>query len=352
MDAQDWHRQATQPPVTWPDPVGFDRLDRMPSGEARAYTESLTDALMGALVSADEGAAAAQRLEQVVRTNRMRPPGAMQMAALSAPFTAGKSTLIKLWALGVYRALVANQLATNRPTWSPEPGVSADLRPVVYVTLRASSTVKDVNAQLLLFLGYPPEGLARTTTTRVLHALKMHGVRLVIIDDAHMLRATNALGRQVLDYVKFLNTELGEQNGTIVLVGAHLESTAILDDPQIRGRLTVVKLVPYGIQTTEQRRGWQRFLKSAEAPVLPYLPGAEPGLFSRVLPQHLWRRTQGFVGDTTKLIAGATLQAIDARRNQITAADLDVIPLSERSVDAQVDLAEGAATSKRQRRAG
>ena len=307
---------------------------------------------MGILISTDEGAAVAQQLDQVVRTNRLRPPGAMQMAALSAPFTAGKSTLIKLWALGVYRAAVADQLLTNRPTWSPEPRVSADLRPVVYVMLRAASTVKDVNAQLLLFLGYPPEGLARTTTTRVLHALKMHGVRLVIIDDAHMLRAANALGRQVLDYVKFINTELGEQNGTVVLVGAQLEGTAILDDPQIRGRFTVVRLVPYAIETTEQRRGGQRFLKSAETPVLPYLPGAEPGLFSRVLPQHLWRRTQGFVGDTTKLIAGATLRAIDDRSNRITAEDLDAIPLSERSVDGQIDLAERAATPKRQRRAG
>ena len=27
--------------------------------------------------------------------------------------------------------------------------------------------------QILLYLGYPPEGLARTTTTRVLHALRM-----------------------------------------------------------------------------------------------------------------------------------------------------------------------------------
>jgi hypothetical protein len=99
----------------------------------------------------------------------------------------------------------------------------ADWVPVVYVTLMASSSIKEINALILLYLGYPPEGLARTTTTRVLHALRMHGVQVVILDDAHMLRSTSAQGRAVLDYIKFLNTELGEiNNGTVILVGAHL----------------------------------------------------------------------------------------------------------------------------------
>lgn len=347
MDAHDWHLQATQPTASWPNPLDCDALEQLPRGQRAAYLERLTIALEGAVVSTEEADTVSGQLDRVVRTNRLRPPGAMQMMALSAPFTTGKSTLIKGWAQRIYREVIAEQATEERPTWSPQPHVTADLRPLVYITLRAASTVKDVNAQLLLFLGYPPEGLARTTTTRVLHALKMHGVRLVIIDDAHMLRATNALGRQVLDYVKFLNTELGEQNGTIVLVGAHLENTTILDDPQIRGRLTLVTLLPYGIDTTEQRRGWQRFLKAAEGSVLRYLPDAEPGLFSRVLPAHVWRRTQGFVGDTTTLLGRAVLRAIEGHSHDITIDDLDAVPLSERSVDGQIDLTRDDRESRR-----
>lgn len=337
MDAHDWHEQATTAPTSWPDPLDPQTITALSATRRTAYLRRLREALEGSLVATEDTARVAAHLDGVVATNRLRPPGAMQMAALSAPYTTGKSTLVKQWAAALYRDAVGDQAGTDRPTWSPRPNITADLIPVVYVTLRAASTVKDVNAQLLLFLGYPPEGLARTTTTRVLHALKMHGVRLIIVDDAHMLRATNALGRQVLDYVKFLNTELGEQHGTVVLVGAHLESTTILDDPQIRGRLTLVTLAPYAIETTDQRRTWQRFLKAAEAPALRYLPGADPGLFSRVLPEPTWQRTQGYVGDTTTLIARAVLAAVDDGRNEITRAHLDTISLSERSVDARID---------------
>lgn len=339
MDAHDWHQQATTAPTPWPDPLDPQTITALSATRRTAYLRRLGAALEGALVETDDTARVAAHLDAVVATNRLRPPGAMQMAALTAPYTAGKSTLVKQWAAALYRDAVGDQAREARPTWSPRPHITADLIPVVYVTLRAASTVKDVNAQLLLFLGYPPEGLARTTTTRVLHALKMHGVRLVIVDDAHMLRATNALGRQVLDYVKFLNTELGEQHGTVVLVGAHLETTTILDDPQIRGRLTLVTLAPYGIETTEQRRTWQRFLKAAEKRALPYLPGCDPGLFSRVLPEPTWQCTQGYVGDTTTLIARAVMDAVHDGRTDITPGHLDTVPLSERAVDARIDAA-------------
>lgn len=338
MDAQDWHRQAMQDPPPWPEPIDHEQRARATNRKEDDYLQRLNAALEGALVPSDEAKFATQQLDDVVQRNRLRPPGAMQMVAVSAPFTTGKSTLIKQWGQRVYREVLKAERQSARPSWSPQPGVTADLRPLIYVTLRAASTVKDVNAQLLMFLGYPPEGLSRTTTTRVLHALKMHKVQLIIIDDAHMLRTTNALGRQVLDYIKFLNTELGEQLGTVVLVGANLNNTTILDDPQIRGRLSVVTLHPYAIETNDQRRSWQRFLKTAEAPVLPYLGEQASGLFSRTLPELVWHRTQGFVGDTATLIRRAVLAAVTQRANTITAEDLDRIRLSERSVDGQLDL--------------
>ncbi|GAA3877743.1 hypothetical protein GCM10022275_27880 [Tessaracoccus defluvii] len=43
------------------------------------------------------------------------------------------------------------------------------------------------------------EGIARVTSARVNTALRRHGVRLLIVDDVHMLRLTERSGRQVLD---------------------------------------------------------------------------------------------------------------------------------------------------------
>ena len=260
------------------------------------------------------------------------------MIAVTAPFSAGKSTLLKQWGFGVHRGVLGDEITSERPTWSPQPGVIADWVPVVYVTLMASSSIKEINALILLYLGYPPEGLARTTTTRVLHALRMHGVQVVILDDAHMLRSTNAQGRAVLDYIKFLNTELGEvNNGTVILVGVNLDRTAILDDPQIRARLTTMTVDAFQISTVEKRAAWQDLLATATNRPLQHLPDAAPDLFVTQLAQHVWRRTQGFVGEVAKLVTGSVLDAVHDRRSIITHDDLDTVKLSERSVDGQID---------------
>ncbi len=348
MDARDWHRQATTPAPTWPDPVSITDFDAM-SRECRDdYFRRLRGAMNAAIVVSKPMKAVKAHLDEIVATNRLRPPGAMPMVAVTAPFSAGKSTLLKQWGFGVHRSVLGDEVHAERPTWSPKRGVIADWVPIVYVTLMASSSIKEINALILLYLGYPPEGLARTTTTRVLHALRMHGVQIVVLDDAHMLRSTNAQGRAVLDYIKFLNTELGEvNNGTVILVGANLESTAILDDPQIRARLTTMTIDAFQISTVEKKAAWQDLLATAANRPLEHLPDAAPDLFVTKLAQHVWRRTQGFVGEVAKLVTGSVLDAIHDRRSVITHDDLDAVDLSDRSIDGQVDAATAARKTRR-----
>ena len=346
MDAHDWHRQATAPSPAWPDPVSIAEYDGWSRAARDDYFRRLRVAMNARVVVSKPMEAVKAHLDDIVETNRLRPSGAMPMVAVTAPYSAGKSTLLKHWGFGVYRCVLGAQVNEQRPTWSPKPAMIADWVPVVYVTLMASSSIKEINALILLYLGYPPEGLARTTTTRVLHALRMHGVQVVILDDAHMLRSTNAQGRAVLDYIKFLNTELGEiNNGTVILVGAHLESTTILDDPQIRARLTTMTVDAFHISTIENKAAWQDLLASASDRPLEHLPDAAPDLFVTTLAQHIWRRTQGFVGEVAKLVTGSVLDAVHDRRSVITRDDLDAVKLSERSVDSQID--EATAAKKR-----
>jgi hypothetical protein len=347
MDAHDWHRQATTAPPAWPDPIPLRKYEALSRTDQDDYFAQLSSAINAAILVSKPMEAAQTHLDDVVETNRLRPPGAMQMVALTAPFSAGKSTLIKQWGFGIHCDDLGEQVYRDRPTWSPEPGVVANWVPVVYVTLMSSSSVKEINALILLYLGYPPEGLARTTTTRVLHALRMHGVRVVILDDAHMLRSSSAQGRAVLDYIKFLNTELGERaRGTVILVGAELHSTAILDDPQIRARLTTMTVGAFEITTVDQRAEWQQLLETAGERPLRHLTGAAPGMFVTGLAQHMWRRTQGYVGEVAKLVAGSVLDAVHDRRSVISHDDLDAVKLSDRSVDGQLEARE----AKQQRR--
>lgn len=338
MDAHDWHRQATTPAPEWPDPISIADYEALSQSSRDDYFRGLSGAMNGTIVVSNPMRAVQAHLDDIVETNRLRPPGAMPMVAVTAPFSAGKSTLLKHWGFGVHRGALGDQVNAARPTWSPEPGVIADWVPVVYVTLMSSSSIKEINALILLYLGYPPEGLARTTTTRVLRALRMHGVRVVILDDAHMLRSTSVQGRAVLDYVKFLNTELGEvNNGTVILVGANLPSTAILDDPQIRARLTTLTVGAFEIITVENKAAWQDLLATAADRPMQHVPEAAPDLFVTTLAQHIWRRTQGFVGEVAKLVAGSVLDAVHDQRSVITQDDLDAVTLSERSLDGQLD---------------
>ncbi|MBK7721745.1 MAG: hypothetical protein IPI32_05825 [Austwickia sp.] len=70
-------------------------------------------------------------------------------------------------------------------------------------------------------------------------------------------------------------------------------------------------------------------------------------MFVTKLAQHIWRRTQGFVSEMAKLIAGSVLDAVHDRRGVITHDDLDAIKLSERSIDGQAEEAAKAKKSVR-----
>lgn len=335
MDAELWHHQATAPMVAAPQPATAADLDAMNLVGRSTYADAVRAALRARRVSSPVHDATANAIDRALESAVLEPPGARTILALSAPYTAGKSTLIKSWAQDRYRTWVKATRST-RPRWTPAPGITADLVPVCYLTLLSESRSKDLYTQILSFVGYPASGVERTLALRAVKALQTHGVRLVILDDAHMLRSTSVTGRATLNAVKHLNTELGEVGGVLMLVGAELSGGDVLSDPQIRGRLSEHTLAPYEVDTATGRARWQRFLKNCEDLLLPYLPDVEPGLFSSRLAGYLWRRTQGYVGDTTRLLIDATAAAIETGA-PLDRAILDPIWVSQRAQDAQID---------------
>ncbi len=350
MDARLWHQQATTPARALPTPVTVEAFDDMSQDSQDTYWEHLTSAMAGLVLPSVLAQDAAAQLTRLVHRNQLRPPGAKAIGSVSAPFAVGKSTFVKDWAQAAYRDLLGPALSDPRPTWNPEPGVTADWIPQVYITLRAASKIRDVLATLLLTMGYPSEGLVRVTTTRVVHAFRQHGVRLLLIDDCHFLDVSNKASRDMLDFLKYLNTELGELGGTMILVGADLQESPLYLDPQINSRLDRVTLGPYGYGTDQERQLWQRFLKDAEAVLLPYFDCAPPGIFSQQLAGHIFRRTQGYVGDTALLLTEALLAAFDDGSDTITTAHLDAVTLSARAAATEIKLrAPTAPPSKRRK---
>ena len=349
MDARLWHQQATAPPRPMPTPIPVETFDAMSEAAQDEYWVQLSTAMAGLVLPSVLAQRAAHHLTRLVDRNRLRPPGAKAIGSVSASFAVGKSTFVKDWAQAAYRDLLGPACADPRPTWNPEPGVTADWIPHVYITLRAASKIRDVLAALLLTMGYPSEGLVRVTTTRVIHAFRQHGVRLLLIDDSHFLDVSNKDSRDMLDFLKYLNTELGELGGTMILIGADLHESPIYLDPQINSRLERLTLTPYPLTGEEDMRTWSRFLKDAEGVLLPYFDCAPAGVFSRQHAGHIWRRTQGYVGDTALLLTQALLAAFDDGSDTITTAHLDDVALSARAAAGEAELRKAPAAPSRRR---
>jgi len=81
---------------------------------------------------------------------------------------------------------------------------------------------------------------------------------------------------------------------------------------------------------------WQRFLRDAETILLPYLPATPAGALSQEFAAYIWKRTQGYLGDTATLLTDATLHAV-AHGTALTRADLAAVRLSERAEAAEKD---------------
>lgn len=350
MDSRSWHQQATTDRRGLPTPIPVETFDVMTESAQDAYWDDLTAGMGGLVLPSLVAQGAAAQLTRLVERNQLRPPGAKAIGSVSAPFASGKSTFVKDWGQAGYRDLLGPACSDPRPTWNPDTGVTADWIPYVYITLRAASRIRDVLASLLLTMGYPSEGLVRVTTTRVDHAFRQHGVRLLLIDDSHFLDVSNKDARDMLDFLKYLNTELGELGGTMILIGADLHKSPIYLDPQINSRLERITLGPYALLTEDDKRTWYRFLKDAEKLLLPYFDCAPRGVFAQQHAGHIWRRTQGYVGDTALLLTQALLDAFDDGSDTVTTEHLDGVTLSARAESGEAELRTVAPPTSRRRR--
>lgn len=271
MDALHWHHQATAIPKADVPVLSQHQLSRLSEGERRQYAGAVRKGLRSQPLTSPKHETVGAALHEALDHIEAEPAGARTILSLSAPFGVGKSSLIKGWAQALYREWLGTNRGRDLPEWSPTPGVKADWVPVVYVTLMARSNARALYSAILSYLGYPTQGVSRDVTLWTTRALGAHGVRLVIVDDAHMLTTEKATGRATLDAVKQVNTELGELGGTMVLVGANLTGGAALSDPQIRARLLEHTLDAYDLRTHAGVIQWQQLLAGAETRIRPFL---------------------------------------------------------------------------------
>ena len=343
MDAHHWHQQTTAAPRANVSALTEGQLRRATPEERQEYASAVRRFLRVTPLKSPMHECLAAALDEALAQIEDEPPGARTILSLSAPFGVGKSSLIKDWAQRLYRDWLGDRHGLDLPEWSPVAGVSADWVPVVYVTLMARSNARALYSALLAYLGYPTQGVSRDVALWTTRALGTHGVRLVIVDDAHMLTTEKATGRATLDALKQVNTELGELGGTLVLVGANLTGGAALTDPQIRARLLEHTLEAYDLRSRAGVGQWQELLAGAESRIRPFLPNLSEGTLPSTFGAIIYKRTQGYVGDTHSLIAGATAQALLNGRTDLEREDWTAVRLSQRAQDGEALLGTSGA---------
>lgn len=333
MDSSLWHRQAVAPPATAPLPLNSLELDSLLPSRRASYASQVRAGLRAQPVPSPLHEDARDQLDRALESALLEPRGARTMLALSAPYTAGKSTLVKDWAQHRYRQWSHTSTGDPLPVREVADGVTADHVPVCYLTLLGDSKAKGLYTQIITFLRHRATGAERTLALRSISAMAVHGVRALILDDAHMLHSRSVTGRATMDAIKHLNTELGELDGVLILVGADLSTGDVLADPQIRGRLSEHQLATYGVESDSQRRNWQQFLRNCEDRVLPYLPSADRRVFSSQLATYIWHRSQGYIGDASRLIIDGAVSALATDRT-LDRGLLDTVRLSQRADEA------------------
>jgi hypothetical protein len=328
-----WHSYCVSPAAPEPTPLSLRQWKTLSQANRRSHTIQLRKWLAQFYIETPELRTITKALSKVVDGNRDAPPGAKDIALITGPFLAGKSTLTKRWARDRYIEWTSNSSrdARGRPVWHPDPGAEYDECPVVWINLQAGSQKTDFDSQLLTFFGLPDMTPTRKMTDAAIGAARRHRVRIVVVDDVNLMKTDLKKGREVLDHIKHVNTELGEEDASVVLVGADLAGGDLVSDPQIKGRLKSQIFPRYDADNDDGKRSWQRILRGVETRLLPHLPAGKDGMLYTRLAGELWYRTQGYLGDLNDLIMTATLDAVNDGAYRIVRRHLDAVVLSDRA---------------------
>lgn len=336
MDARLWHLSCLREQPQPPSPVKPRDVDNPATREK--YANKVYSYLLQAPPVSPIHNEVLQGLRAATGDVLAQPRGARTIVALTAPFAAGKSTVAREWASTLHKNWCEGLTPVERPRWQPqhlEDG-HADYVPVVYLNLQSDTKSKDLYAQLLSYLQRRSTGTQGKLAVDVVRAFADHGVRLLILDDAHMLRTHRTQGRATLDAIKTTATQLGELGGMLSLVGAWFsaDNRDLLEDPQIESRLDLHEFSTYHATTRSERATWQRYMANWEASLRCYLPDLPEGTLTSTWAGRIYTRTQGYAGDTAMLLCGASRNAILQGRTRLLAGDLDSVRLSQRAQDA------------------
>lgn len=258
--------------------------------------------------------------------NLSAPPGARQGGILDGPGTLGKTTI--LLHLGrIYERKL-------RPLFvgaADKAGI-AKFVPVVYVSVPSSTTPKKLLTSLCQFYGEPIS--SRDSETNLKDKLRACvtacGTSLILLDDIHNLHRGNKSAESVNDLIKELANKLPV---TFVHAGINCENSVLLMDgktgvderfTQTQYRFTLFQIQPFTYDVGQPESEWLSLLDVMESHLrlFKYRKGT-----LRKQKSYLYARTQGGMGNLSRLIRGAANHAIRTGEENLTKAVFDAVNL-------------------------
>jgi hypothetical protein len=236
--------------------------------------------------------------------------------------------------LDLHQQLNPHALPGTRDLWAT----------VVYVQTPVTATPKSVCEAILNFYGalHPRKTLAQLVAD-VRISLHEHCTKVLILDDVSRLRLHREADRDALDLLRSLMS----MHVTLILIGVEVPHGDLLRGSrtatphtghtlagasdaaatQTARRFDLVDLGPFRYDTPQEIGTWVTHLAGLEDQIR--LLRAAPGMLTDgVMPEYLFRRTDGVIGLLERLLEDACAHAIDTGTEQISTELLDDIDIN------------------------
>jgi hypothetical protein len=197
--------------------------------------------------------------------------------------------------------------------------------PVVYTVVPPGTTPKMMMQAFANFLELiaPRSANAQELAERNVGVMRHLATSLVIVDEVHNLRTNHQAGSEAASALKVFSERL---DATFLYAGIDLLQSDLFSGHmgrQIKGRMTVHEMRPYGDGTRAQRDAWEELVLGIES-LLPLGRHTEGSLAS--LTSYLYDRTGGCIGSLRALLGDAAIAAILDGAEKVDRKLLDTIP--------------------------
>lgn len=231
--------------------------------------------------------------------------------AISGPSHLGKSSVIT--------HLLLHSSMTRRVPWRARTESGYLHTPVIYIEATSGQEVRGLLASIARFIGAPHTGTEKELHQMLCRVLPQVGAKLIVIDDAQMLRRVSDHASRLPDGLRHMLHLPTPQ----CFVGIDLNDSALLRDPgrnndtvlQLQRRHTHRHLAPFRRDEAQS----VRTLLDAYTQQMDPVPGLDltPLANPRVLHQ-LTAATEGRPGSILDRLKAATIEALARNDGRVT----------------------------------